>query len=161
MDEHSHLLTGFTDTDFKGDSNDRRSTSGWVFRFNDSPISWALKKKGLVTRSSMESELVTSSFTSVEGVWLICLSRDFRHNFIPIPLFTDNQPFILYSQNNLSNTRMKHIDTHYHYTHGQVTNGNIKLHYISTHENVADIFTKPLSPCKHVQFLDALGVEHV
>ena len=103
-DEHPHLLTSFTDADFSGDSNDRRSTSGWIFRFNNSPISWDLKKQGLITRSSMESKLVASSFTSVEGVWLIHLGKDFRHNFIPIPLFTDNQPFILYSQNDLSNT---------------------------------------------------------
>ena len=156
-----HLLTSFTDADFAGDSNDRKSTLGWIFRFNDSPISWASKKQGLVTRSSMESELITGSFASVEGVWLIHLSRDFRHNFVPVPLFTDNQPFISYSQNDLSNTCMKHIDTHYHYTRNQVTNGNIKLHYISTHKNIADIFTKPLSPCKHVQLLNALGVEHL
>ena len=119
------------------------------------------KKQGLITRSLMESELVASSFASIEGVWLICLGRDFRHNFVPIPLFTDNQPFILYSQNDLSNTRTKHIDMHYHYTCDQVTSGNIKLHYISTHENITDILTKPLSLCKHVQLLKTLGVEHV
>ena len=65
MDKHLHLLTGFTDADFTGDLNDRRSTLEWVFRFNNSPISWASKKQGLVTRSSMESELVAGSFTSV------------------------------------------------------------------------------------------------
>ena len=92
---------------------------------------------------------------------MIHLGRDFRHNFIPVPLFTDKKPFILYSQNDLSNTHTKHIDTHYHYTCDQVTNGNIKLYYISTHGNVADIFTKPLSLHKHVQLLDALGIEHV
>ena len=135
--------------------------SGWVYRFNNSPVSWASKKQGLVTRSLMESELIAGSFASIEGIWLICLGRDFRHNFTPIPLFTNNQPFILYSQNDLSNTHTKHIDTHYHYTCDQVTCGNIKLHYISTHENIANILTKPLSPRKHVQLLETLGVEHV
>ena len=109
----------------------------------------------------MESELIAGSFASIEGIWLIHLGRDFRHNFTPIPLFTDNQPFILYSQNNLSNTRMKHIDMHYHYTCDQVTSGNIKLHYISTHEHIADILTKSLSLHKHVQLLEILRVEHV
>ena len=91
----------------------------------------------------MESELVAGSFTSVEGIWLIHLGRDFRHNFIPIPLFTDNQPFILYSQNNLSNTHTKHIDTHYHYTRDQVTSGNIKLHYIP-HMRMSQTFSPSL-----------------
>ena len=143
------------------DSNDRRSTSGWVFRFNNSPVSLASKKQGLVTRSSMESEVIAGSFASIEGIWLIRLSRDFRHNFIPIPLFTDNQPVILYSQNDLSNTHTKHIATHYHYTCDQVTSGNIKSHYISTHENVTNILIKSLSPHKHVQLLEALRVKHV
>ena len=109
----------------------------------------------------MESELIAGSFTSIEGIWLIHLSRDFRHNLTPIPLFTDNQPFILYSQNDLSNIRTKHIDTHYHYTSDQVTSRNIKLHYISTHENIANILTKSLSLRKHIQLLETLRVEHV
>lgn len=129
--------------------------------FNGSPISWASKKQDLITRSSMESELVTGSFASVEGIWLIHLGRDFKNDFIPIPLFTDNQSFISYSQNDLGGTHTKHIDMHYHYTCDQVTNGNIKLHYISTHDNLADILTKPLLPHKHMYLLDSLRIMHV
>ena len=160
-DIYTHLLTGYTDADFAGDLDDRKSTSGWLYTFNGSPISWASKKQGLVTHSSMESELVAGSFASVEGIWLIQLGRDFKHDFVPMPLFTDNQSFISYSQNDLGSTRMKHIDIHYHYTCNQVTNGNIKLRYISTHENLADILTKPLSPYKHAYLLDSLRVTHV
>ena len=101
---YKHLLTGYTDADFTGDSNDRKLTSGWVFTFSGSPISWASKKQGLVTRSTMESELVTGSFASTEGIWLIHLARDFKHDFVPIPLFTDNQSFITHTQNDISST---------------------------------------------------------
>ena len=160
-DTYMHLLAGYTDVDFTGDLDDRKSTSGWLYTFNGSPISWASKKQGLVTCSSMESELVAGSFASVEGIWLIQLGRDFKHDFVPMPLFTDNQSFISYSQNDLGSTHMKHIDIHYHYTCNQVTNGNIKLRYISTHENLADILTKPLSPYKHAYLLDSLRVTHV
>ena len=69
MGAYMHLLAGFTDVDFAGDLNDRKSTSRWIYTFNGSPISWALKKQGLITRSSMEFELVAGLFTSVEGIW--------------------------------------------------------------------------------------------
>ena len=160
-DAYTHLLTSYTDADFTGDLDDRKSTSRWLYTFKSSPISWASKKQALVTCSSMDSELIAGSFESVEGIWLIQLGRDFKHDFIPIPLFTNNQSFISYSQNNLGSTRTKHIDIHCHYTRDQVVNGNIKLHYISTHENLADIFTKPLSLRKHAYLLDSLGVTHV
>jgi hypothetical protein len=109
----------------------------------------------------MESELVAGSIASVEGIWLVRLAKDFQHDFIPIPIFTDNQSFIAYSSSNAVSTHMKHIDTHYCYTCDQIEKGNIVLHYISTLKNPADILTKPLSSGKHVKLLNSLGVRHV
>ena len=155
---YAHNLASFTDTDFAGDLNDWKSTTGWVFTFNGSPISWASKKQKLVTQPSMESKLVTGSIASTEGIWLVRLRKDFRHDFVPIPLFTDNQSFITYSNDNINNSQMKHIDVHYHYTHDQISAGNIMLHYIPMLDNLADILTKPLSLCKHMNLLESLRV---
>ena len=107
----------------------------------------------------MEAELVAGSIASAEGIWLIRHGNDFQHKFTPIPLFTDNQSFITLSTNNMSSSRTKHIDIHHHYTRDQALMGIIKLHYIATLNNPADILTKALSPHKHVYFLDALGVK--
>jgi hypothetical protein len=158
IEGHAQNLAGFTDADFAGDTNDRKSTSGWIFTFNDAPISWASKKQKLVSRSSMESELIAGSFTSAEGIWLKKLGDNFRLTFIPIPIFTDNQSAITYSKDEINNNRTKHIDIHYHYTREQIHVGNIKLIYIRGTENPADIFTKPLSPRKHLRILDKLGI---
>jgi hypothetical protein len=158
IEGYAHHSAGFTDADFAGDINDRKSTTGWVFTFNGSPLSWASKKQHSFSRLSIESELIAGSFASVEGIWLIRLGKDFRHTFTPIPLFTDNQSFILFSKNDISSNRTKHIDIHYHYTHEQITAGNIRLHYIPSFDNPADIVTKPLSPRKHIHLLDVLGV---
>ena len=57
-----------TASDFAGYSNDRKSTSSWVFMSNGAPISWSLQKQGLVTRSSMEAVLVVGSIVSAEAV---------------------------------------------------------------------------------------------
>jgi hypothetical protein len=109
----------------------------------------------------MESELFAGSIASVEGIWLVRLAKDFHHDFIPIPIFTDNQSFIAYSSSNAVSTRTKHVDTHFDYTRDQIEKGNIMLHYISTLENPANILTKPLSLGKHVKLLTSLGVTHV
>ena len=98
---YAHQLAGFTNADYSGDINDRKSTIGWIFMFNNAPVSWALKKQGLVAQSSMESELVTGSLTSVKGIWLIHLGKDFQHDFTPIPILTNNQSFIMFSNNDI------------------------------------------------------------
>ena len=154
----AHGLAGYADADFAGDRDDRKSTTGWLFTFNGAPISWASKKQSTVSRSSMESELVAGSFATAEGIWLIRLARDFRHNFTPIPLFTDNQSAIAFSNNEAANNRTKHIDTHFHYTKEQMNLGNISLRYIPTLDNPADILTKPLGPRKHLHNLELLGM---
>ena len=89
--------------------------------FNRAPISWASRKQSLVTQSSVEAELVTGSIASAEGIWIIKLGKDFHQLFNPIPLYTDNQSFIALSITDTSNKRIKHIDTHYHYTRDQIT----------------------------------------
>ena len=158
---YAHNLAGFTDTDFAGNANDRKSTTGWVFTFNGAPISWASKKQSLVTCSSMEAKLVARSIASAEGVWLIRLWRDFRHDFTPIPLFTDTQSFIAFTKGDANNARTKHVDMHYHYTCEQVNVGIINLNYIPTANNPVDILMKPLSPRNHANLLNTLGVRRI
>ena len=85
-----HDVLGYTDSDFTGYSNDRKSTSGWVFMFNGASISWSLWKQGLITCSSMEAELVAGSITSTEAIWIIKLGKDFQHDFIPLPLYINH-----------------------------------------------------------------------
>ena len=158
LEGFAHNLAGFTDADFAGDVNDRKSTSGWLFTYNNAPISWNSKKQHIVTRSTMEAELVAGSFASAEGIWLLKLGKDFHLDFRPIPIFTDNKSFILFSKNDINNNRTKHIDTHYHYTRNQITEGNIELFFIPTSENPADILTKALGPNKHKHVLTILGL---
>ena len=153
VEGYTHCLAGFTDTDFAGDINDRKSTSGWIFTYNNSAISWTSKKQTGVFRSTMEAELIAGSSASAEAVWLMRLARDFKLSFMPIPIFTDNTSFISFANNDVNNNRTKHIDTHYHYTRDQVTLGNIVLHYVHTNENPADVLMKPLSPRKHACLL--------
>jgi len=161
IEGYAHGLAGYTDADFAGDVDDRRSTTGWVFTYHGAPISWSSKKQHLVTRSTMESEFVASSFASAEGIWLVRLAKDFQLVARPIPIFVDNQSALAFARNDVHHNRTKHIDVHFHYTREQLQQGNIDLHYIPGVENPADIFTKALSTRKHVLLLAVLGIGRV
>ena len=102
----------------------------------------------------MESKLIAGSFTLAEGIWLNKLGNNFHIKFTPITIFTDNQSTIAYSKNEINNSWMKHINTHYHYTREQIIAGNIKIIYIKTVENPANVLMKPLSPRKHLHILE-------
>ena len=63
-------LFGFTDSDYAGDLNDRRSTSGYVFMIGSAAISWSSKKQTLVTLSTTEAEFVAATSCACQALWL-------------------------------------------------------------------------------------------
>jgi hypothetical protein len=105
----------------------------------------------------MESEVIAGSFASAEGIWLIRLGKDFKINFTPIPIFTDNQSAIVFSNDGIVSSQTN-IDVHYHYTREQILAGNIKLRYGKMLENPANVLMKPLSPRKHLHILEMMGM---
>ena len=70
----------------------------------------------------------------------------YPHN--TVLLFGDNQGAIALAKNPVFHQRSKHIDIKFHFIRSHIENGNVKLMYISSEENLADIFTKPVTKCK-------------
>ncbi|XP_050133146.1 secreted RxLR effector protein 161-like [Malus sylvestris] len=64
------VLTGFTDSDYAGDLDDRRSTSGHVFMMGSGTISWASKKQQVVTLSTTEAEFIVAATSACQAIWL-------------------------------------------------------------------------------------------
>jgi hypothetical protein len=73
-------------------------------------------------------------------------------------LLTDNQSAIDLSKNPEYHARSKHIDIQYHYVREVIQNGQVTLKYVPTKDNIADVFTKPLSPAIFNRFKDSLVV---
>jgi len=63
-------LVGYSDSDRCGDCSDRRSTSGFLFKFMGAPISWCSKKQPVVALSSCEAEYITGAYVACQAVWL-------------------------------------------------------------------------------------------
>lgn len=70
----------------------------------------------------------------------------------------DNQSCVKLSENPIFHDRSKHIEIRYHFIRDMVQKGAVRLQYISTDEQIANILTKPLSRVKFVYFRDKLGV---
>jgi hypothetical protein len=137
-------LRGYADADWASDRETRRSTTGWVFFLGDGAISWASKLQQTIATSTAEAELISANSAAKEELWLVSLLRTFNL-FIKTPvLFEDNQATIKMAENTTSSPRAKHIDIQYKWLNELVATNRIKLVYIPSADNTADVFTKPL-----------------
>ena len=140
-------LHGYSDADWAGCTETRKSTSGQVFRLGDCTISWRSRKQSIVALSSTESEYVALCETSQEVVWLRNLLRDIgfkQDKPTSTVVYEDNQGAIALSQNPKDHSRTKHIDIKFHYIREQISKGNVELQYCATADMLADTLTKGL-----------------
>ncbi len=152
-------LVGFSDSDWGGDLVTRRSTSGYVFQFGQSTISWCSRCQQTVAKSSTEAEYVALSIAAQEVIWLRRLFTDMGVVMnSATKLYEDNQGAIDLSKNPKHHNRTKHIDVSYHFTRERIASKEIDVGYVPTTENLADIMTKALPRGGFEKFRDTLGV---
>jgi hypothetical protein len=143
--EKSLSLVGYSDANWAGDVDTRRSTTGYVFMLGQGPISWKSKLQPSTALSSMESEYMALSSATQEAIWLRRLLRDLGYEQDePTTIFEDNQGCIKFVKNAKFSTGSKHIDVRKNYAGEAITRKDIAVKYIPTKDMVADIFTKPL-----------------
>jgi len=139
-------LIGYSDSDWAGDLDDRKSVSGYMFKLCGAPISWRSKKQTLVALSTAEAEYVALSSATQEAVWLKQLLSELRiEQLKPTVLYEDNQSAIAMAQNAGFHGRTKHIDIRHHFVREKVNDGTIELKYCRSDQMLADMLTKGLS----------------
>ena len=166
-----HCIEGYADSDWAGDRVDRKSTSGYVFKVLGCTVSWSSKKQLSVALSSTESEYVALSSACSEACWLQRLYEDFdirndcdgsegdeSRRGKSVIIYEDNQSAIKVSKNPEQHTRMRHIDVRHHFIREKVSEGTVEVKYLPTHEQVADVLTKPLGWVLFGEFRKHLGV---
>ncbi|GKE18236.1 gag/pol polyprotein [Tanacetum coccineum] len=136
-------LEAFSDADWAGDSDDRRSTGGFAIYLGSNLISWTARKQRTVSRSSIEAEYKALADTVAELTWLQTLLKKLgiRSSSTPI-LWCDNLGATYLSANPIFHACTKHIEIDYHFVREMVAQGDLRVQHIS--DQIANIFTKPL-----------------
>ncbi|UYV61341.1 hypothetical protein LAZ67_1004473 [Cordylochernes scorpioides] len=148
----SNDVCAYSDADWASDIDDRRSNSVTAITIGHSLVIWKTSKQKCVSLSTMEAEYLALSQTTKEAVWIATILKElkFLSNFaFPLIIHCDNRSAIDFSKNNVKNNRSKHIDVRYHHVRERIISGEIKIVYIPTKENLADVFTKTLSKVAH------------
>jgi hypothetical protein len=139
-------VCAFADADWANNKGDRKSISGWVAKLNGDPVSWSSKKQRVVALSTCEAELYAEAAAIQEVLWLRGLMEELGlHTATGSLVYGDNQSTIAVSRNGIKGERTKHVDVKYHFVTETVEGGKVKLQWVPTTEQQADIFTKPLA----------------
>ena len=158
--EGSKECVGYSDVDWAGDLDNRRSTSGYVFKISGAAVSWRSKKETCVALSTTEAEYMALANATQEAIWMQQLTTDLKNRADkPIILFEDNQSAIYIAKNPQFHGRTKHIEIKYHFTREQVKKGIIDLQYCRTEDMIADMFTKALLKEKFIKLRDMAGIK--
>ena len=143
-------LVGYSDADWSGDLDERKSTSGYVFLLNNGAISWCSKKQTCIALSTMEAEFIACSAAVQEAIWL---KRFLEHLGIcgekisPILINCDSQAAIAYTKDPKYHSKTKHIDTKYNFVRDAIAQKSVSVWYISTKDMLADPLMKPIPIC--------------
>ena len=159
-EEGTGKLVGYSDADWAGDLDDRKSTSGYVFQLSGSAITWRSKKQTVVALSTAEAEYIALASAAQEAVWLKRLISDLRGSEEKtITIYEDNQSAICMGKNQQYHGRTKHVDIKYHFVREKIATGAITVPYCKTDDMVADIFTKPLFAPRFKRLCELLGMK--
>eukprot|EP00253_Pinus_taeda_P021356 PITA_21356 len=150
---------GYTNSDWAGNLDDRRSITGYAFNIVSGVISWCSKRQHTVALYSVEAEYQAMCAATCEAVWLRKLLQDAgKEQTEAMVINSDNQSSIKLAYNPMFHKNTKHMDTQFHFVREKVQSKEICVEYCNSCDNMAEIFTKPLGRLKFDLFRDMLGV---
>ena len=136
----------YTDSDYAGDKDSRKSVSGFILFLMNVPVLWRSKAQKSVTLSSAEAEYVSLSEAAkeIKFVYQILITMGLKVK-TPVVVRVDNIGAIFMSENISTTSRSKHVDIRYKYVNEMVEEGFLKVIFVRSADNVADGFTKNIS----------------
>lgn len=155
-------LHAFSDADWAGDRDDYVSTNAYIIYLGSNPVSWSSKKQRTIARSSTEAEYRAVANTASEVRWICSLLTELGiHLPLPPVIYCDYVGATYLCANPVFHSRMKHIALDYHFIRNQVQAGILRVSHVSTHDQLADALTKPLSRSHFEGARSKIGVTRV
>ncbi|CAI5967714.1 unnamed protein product [Closterium sp. NIES-64] len=153
------VLTGHSDASWADDQATQRSSQGYTFSLGSGSVSWRSTRSSSVLSSSCEAEIYATAMAAQELRWLTYLLTDLgeRPRSPPV-LYVDNKAAIALCEEHRLEHRTKHIALRYFLARELQQRGQLRLRYVATRANTADVFTKALQACDHQRFCTVLGL---
>ncbi len=149
-------IEAYSDADWGRDLHGRKSVFGFIIQLNGCPITWVSRKQTFVAQSTCESEYeyvgISEAVREIRWTYQLLQELQFKIS-IPI-LYGDNDSAITIASDHRMDNRIKSIDIKYHYIKDEVGSKHVKLQYIPSEANLADIFTKPLGSLRFSRLRD-------
>ena len=160
----AEIFIGSSDASFADNTEDRKSSQGYVLRLYGGPIAWKASKQTTVTTSSTEAELLAASEASKEMISAGRLLKSLQIKLDePLQLEIDNKQTIrlLVEESAKLTTQLRHVDIYQHWLRQEVQNERIKVRWVESKDMVADGMTKALPKVRHIEFLRQLRIEDI
>ena len=154
-------VIGYSDSDFAGCIDSRKSTSGYIFMMASGAVSWRSAKQTLTATSTMEAEFVSCFEATSHGVWLKSFISGLRimdSIFRPLKIYCDNSAAVFMAKNNKSGSRSKHIDIKYLAIRERIKEKKVVIEHVSTELMIADPLTKGMPLLKFKDHVAKMGL---
>ncbi|CAI5930791.1 unnamed protein product [Closterium sp. NIES-65] len=153
------VLTGHSDASWADDQATQPSSQGYSFSLGSGSVSWRSTRSSSVLSSSCEAEIYATAMAAQELRWLTYLLTDLGEQpRSPPVLYVDNKAAIALCEEHRLEHRTKHIALRYFLARELQQRGQLRLRYVASEANTADVFTKTLQPCDHQRFCTLLGL---
>ena len=156
--ESNLSLASFSDSDWVGNADDRKSITGGCFYVGANLVTWMSKKQNSVSLFTAETEYIAARSCYSQLLWMKKVLTYYGISQDTMVVYCDNSSAIDISKNPIQHSKIKHIEIRYHFIRDLIERRIVCLKYIPTKRQNADIFTKPLDRSKFETLRQVIGV---
>ncbi|GJX40966.1 putative ribonuclease H-like domain-containing protein [Tanacetum coccineum] len=151
-------LVAYSDSDYGGATQDRKSTTGGCQFLGRRLISWQCKKQIIVATSTTEAEYVAAASGCGQVLWIQNQLLDYGYNFMNTKIYIDNNSAICIVKNHVYHSRTKHIEIRHHFIRDCYEKKLINVDHIHSDDNVADLLTKAFDVGRFQYLVASIGM---